>query len=108
MEYPIHNRYVSDITYAVRQLSLLRQFFGYINSSICLNEEYEYMCRVACELINFQVATATSSDEKSYFSNLVKDYKDGDDIIKYHICKYDKPFEKFLVAIKAIKPNKEK
>ena len=66
-----------------------------------MGEEYEYMCRVACALIMYQVDTCPES-EVWYFKNLVKDYKSGKDIILKHICKYNENFAKYLKNIKAI------
>lgn len=101
----IDNRIISDYTYAVRNLHFLCSLYpSGIPMSTCSamdEEEYEYLCRVACELVRYQVETCPKS-EKWYFENLVKEYKDGNDIIKNFICKNHSKFFKFLKAIKAV------
>lgn len=101
----IDNRIVDNHTYAVRQLGFLCSLYpNGIPMSTCSGmdeEEYEYLCWVACELVRYQVATCPD-DEKWYFENLVKKYKDGNDIIENHICKLHPEFFKFLKAIKAV------
>lgn len=104
----IDNRMVSSHTYAVRNLSFLCSVYPNIPNSTCSSmdeEEYEYMCHVACDLLRYQVATCPES-ERWYFENLLKDYKDGNDLIRRSICKLNPDFIKFLEEIGAIRREK--
>lgn len=110
MENPIiDNRIVSDKTFAVRFLSFLERMYdsSIIYSCPMEEEEYEYMCFVACNLLKYQVETCPDN-EKWYFENLVKDYTDYLDIIEKHIGKYHESFVNFLKIIKAIEKKKKK
>lgn len=89
----IENRVVSDITFAVRNLSFLMNLFPNLSSQIMM-EEYEYLVSTACKLLKYQIETCTDS-EKWYFNNLVKGYKSVHDILKY-ICKDDYNKYKFV------------
>lgn len=107
MENPIiDNRIIFSHTYAVRNLGFLQSLYpNNIPTQTCSamdEEEYECLCYIACELVRYQVETCPKS-EKWYFENLVKNYKNGDDIIKNHICKNHPEFLNFLKEIKAIK-----
>lgn len=103
----IDNRMVGSHTYAVRYLSFLSHLFPSDGSYPTIftgpgdDEEFEYMCHVACNLVRYQVETCPDS-EKWYFQNLIKDYKDGNDIIENFICKHNVSFLKFLRIIGAM------
>lgn len=101
----INGRLVSDITYAVRNLRFLCSVYNDgVPCPTCSGmdeEEFEYLCSVGCELLRYQVETCPG-DEKWYFKNLVKGYKDGDDIIENFICKNHPEFWRFLKVIKAV------
>lgn len=109
MENPIiDNRIVNDKTFAVRFLSFLERLDGntITYSGPMEEEEYEYMCFVACKLLKYQVETCPDN-EKWYFENLVKGYSDYIDIIEKHIAKNNESFVKFLKLIKDVKKKKE-
>ena len=97
------NRIISSYTYAVRNLVFLSTIYPNIPNTTCSildEEEYEYLCIVACDLLKYQVETCPKN-EKWYFNNLVKDYKDYKDIINW-ICKNRQEFKNFLKALKVI------
>lgn len=95
------NRIVSDHTFAVRFLSyLMYDYNGGAYPDAISEEEYEYMVYTAIELLKHQVETCPE-EEKWYFENLDKDYKDYKDIIRY-ICKYNDEFYQYLVRAKFI------
>lgn len=95
------NRIVSNYTFAVRFLSyLMDDYNGGAFGHPMQEEEYEYMISVAIELLKHQVETCPDN-EKWYFENLVKDYKDYKDIIKY-ICIYHDEFYQYLINAKFI------
>lgn len=102
MENPIKdNRIVSSHTYAVRNLCFLSYCYpDAIRTGQMFNEEFEYLCRVACDLIKYQVKTCPDS-EKWYFNNLVNNYKNTKQIIEW-CCEHNPDFFKFLKAIKAV------
>lgn len=96
------NRIVSDKTFAVRFLSyLMDNYRGGAFGHPMDEEEYEYMIHVAIRLLKHQVETCPE-EEKSYFINLDKDYKDYKDIVKY-VCKYNDEFYQYLIKSKFIK-----
>lgn len=104
MDNPIkNNRLVSSHTFAVRFLTFLSSVYPNIPNSTCSSmdeEEFEYMCYVACDLIKYQVLTCPQN-EVWYFNNLVKGYKSYNDIIEY-VCKLNPDFLRFLKVIKAV------
>lgn len=93
------------LTYPVRNLSFLQSvYISGIPNVTCSSmdkEEFEFMCIEACDMLMWQVKNCNEED-KWYFENLCKDYKDGKDIIEKHICKNHPEFLKFLKLIKAI------
>lgn len=98
----IDNRIVGSHTYAVRYLSFLSTIYPNVPTPTCSGmdeEEFEYMCYVACSLIKYQVDTCPDS-ERWYFENLVPDYSSGRDIIEY-VCERNPDFLRFLKVIKA-------
>lgn len=96
------NRIVSSHTFAVRFLSYLAEHFGEASGLHPMwEEEYEYMLAVAIELLKHQVETCPT-EEKWYFKNLYKDYKDYKDIIKYHVCGNEPEFYEYLKRAKFI------
>lgn len=104
----IDNRIVNDKTFATRFLSFLERLYGndITYSGPMEEEEYEYMCTIACDLLKHQVETCPDN-EKWYFENLVKGYSDYIDIIEMHIAKNNEAFVNFLKVIKAIKKKEE-
>jgi len=78
------NRIVSDITFATRFLNFLESFY-YDSGSWhpILEEEYEYLCIIAKQLLDYQKSTMNNSDEYEYFKNLESN-------------KINMDFEKFL------------
>lgn len=82
------NRIISDITFATRFLRFLEDLYpeagGY---HPIFEEEYEYMCIVAKDLLDYQKSTCEDKNEKLYFENL-KDVK------------LDKDFERYLKLLK--------
>lgn len=96
------NRIISDYTYAVRNLSLLCDIYpDYPTSGPMEEEEFEYLCITACELIKHQVNTCPA-EEKWYFNNLVPNYKNYKEIILNHVCKLRPEFGTYLKNIKAV------
>lgn len=95
----------SDYTYPVRNLSFLRRVYtsDLPQFSQIDEEEFEYLCLTACDLLIRQVKECPD-ENKWYFENLCKGYKTGEDIIKAHICRNnpDDDFFNFLKEIKAI------
>lgn len=64
------NRIVSDYTFATRFLQFLADFYPDAGSwHPILEEEYEYMCLVAKELLDYQKSTCEDKYEKQYFEN---------------------------------------
>ena len=86
-----------------RSASFLERLYGndITYSGPMEEEEYEYMCTIACDLLKQQVETCPDN-EKWYFENLVKGYSDYIDIIEMHIAKNNEAFVNFLKVIKAI------
>lgn len=104
----IDNRIVNYKTFATRFLSFLERLYGngITYSGPMEEEEYEYMCMIACDLLKHQVETCPDN-EKWYFENLVKGYTDYLDIIEKHIAKNNESFVNFLRVIKAIERKKK-
>lgn len=63
----IDNRIVNDKTFAIRLYNFLRQVEV---NDIVSDEEQNYLLGVATKLLEYQVKTATSKEEKQYFNNL--------------------------------------
>lgn len=63
----INNRIINDKTFAVRLYNFLRQVEV---NDIASDEEQNYLLGVATKLLEYQVKTATSKEEKQYFNNL--------------------------------------
>lgn len=63
----IDNRIINDKTFAVRLYNFLRQVEV---NDIASDEEQNYLLGVATKLLEYQVKTATSKEEKQYFNNL--------------------------------------
>lgn len=63
----IDNRIVNDKTFAVRLYNFLRQVEV---NDIASDEEQNYLLGVATKLLEYQVKTVTSKEEKQYFNNL--------------------------------------
>lgn len=97
--------YEINLTYPVRSLYFLMSvYIDGIPNLTCSSmdeEEFEFMCIEACEMIKHQVENA-EDEEQQYFNNLVKNYKSYKDIIKYHVCKNHPEFYKFLKLIYAV------
>lgn len=62
----IDGRLVSDKTFALRFLGFLDKI--QVND-VCGEEELEYLKLVARELLDWQISTVTSEEEKDYFQN---------------------------------------
>ena len=80
------NRIVSDYTFATRFLNFLKDFYpdagGWDQIS---QEEYEYLCLVAKELLDYQFQTCNYEEEHQYLKNISS--------IEYN---NDKQFRNFL------------
>lgn len=63
----IDNRIVSDKTFAVRLYNFVR---GVQVNDMASEEEQVYLQGVATRLLEYQIKTATTDDEKQYFKNL--------------------------------------
>lgn len=63
----IDNRIVNDKTFAVRLYNFLRQVEV---NDLASDEEQNYLLGVATKLLEYQVKTVTSKEEKQYFNNL--------------------------------------
>ena len=68
MDNPIkENRIVNDITFAIR----LRDFIKRTNVCDAMSEEEkEYLLRVAQQLLDYQIETATDESELKYLKNI--------------------------------------
>lgn len=63
----IDNRIVNDKTFAIRLYNFLRQVEV---NDLASDEEQNYLLGVATKLLEYQVKTVTSKEEKQYFNNL--------------------------------------
>jgi hypothetical protein len=63
----IDNRIVSDKTFAVRLYNFIRQTE---TNDIASEEEQNYLLGVATRLLEYQIKTSTTEEEKQYFKNL--------------------------------------
>lgn len=63
----IDNRIVSDTTFAVRLYNFIR---GVEVNDMASEEEQNYLMGVATRLLEYQIKTTTTAEEKQYFKNL--------------------------------------
>ena len=78
-----NNRIVSDKTFAVRLLKFLEDFYPEAGSWHPIEtEEYEYLCLIAKNLLDYQINTIDNEEEINYFKNL------GDNLLKEDFEKY--------------------
>lgn len=63
----INNRIVSDKTFAVRLYNFIRQAEC---NDMASEEEQNYLLGVATRLLEYQVRTVNTEEEKQYFENL--------------------------------------